>query len=86
MNNLIAIDKIEATGGTNFYVRFSDGLEGTLDYTKHFNLRGLGQELLDDHFFKKISIDSESGNPCWPNGVDICRDYLYQIIAKNSRH
>ena len=43
-------------GGTKFYVRFDDGLEGELDY-KDFNTKGLGADLLNPSKLSKIFIE-----------------------------
>ncbi|MBH46951.1 MAG: hypothetical protein CME71_02140 [Halobacteriovorax sp.] len=71
------------TNDTKFYVRFNDGLEGELDY-KDFNTLGLGADLLEPTYLSKIFIDDNFGNVAWPNGVDICKDYLHQILSKST--
>lgn len=68
------------TYGTKFYVRFIDGLEGEFDYT-NFNTKGIGAELLEPSKMSEIYIESNFGNIAWPNGVDICKDYLYQLLS-----
>lgn len=69
------------TQGTKFYVRFDDGVEGELDYA-NFNTKGLGAELLDPNKMSEIFIEGNFGNIAWPNGVDICKDYLHQLLTK----
>lgn len=71
------------TGDTKFFVRFDDGLEGELDY-KDFNTKGLGASLLDPSNLSKIFIEKDFGNIAWPNGVDICKDYLHQLLSKSA--
>ncbi len=43
--------------------------------------KGLFHPLKDIEYFKKVSLD-DSEYPmsiCWPNGADICPDYLYEL-------
>ncbi len=43
--------------------------------------KGLFHPLKDIEYFKRVSLD-DSEYPmsiCWPNGADICPDYLYEL-------
>ncbi len=43
--------------------------------------KGLFHPLKNVEYFKRVSLD-DSKYPvsiCWPNGADICPDYLYEI-------
>jgi len=77
------ITEAKHIGGTKFFVRFSDGLQGELDYM-NFNTKGLGAELIEPANLSKIYIEKDFGNVAWPNGVDICKDYLHQLLSSKS--
>lgn len=77
------ITEARYTKGTKFYVRFDDGVEGELDYTD-FNTKGIGAELLDPEKLSELFVEEHFGNVSWPNGVDICKDYLHQILSKSA--
>lgn len=43
--------------------------------------RGLFYPLKDIEYFKKVFLDDDEYpmSVCWPNGADICPDYLYEL-------
>ena len=62
------------------WVRFADGTEGEADLSDVVG-RGVFSGLADAGEFAKVGIDPESGTLCWPGGLDIAPDALYQIGA-----
>ncbi|HEX3440133.1 MAG TPA: DUF2442 domain-containing protein [Pseudolabrys sp.] len=70
---------IEGLGGFRLHVRFNDGSEGVHDFTPLVSKSNPGpmrKPLCDEAYFAKVFI--ELGAPTWPNGFDICPDYLHQ--------
>ncbi len=73
------VTHIESLGGFRLRVRFSDGKEGVHDFTpmvRESNPGPMLKPLCDASFFARVFI--ELGAPTWPNGFDICPDYLHQ--------
>ncbi|MEI6222428.1 MAG: DUF2442 domain-containing protein [bacterium] len=64
------------------HLRFTDGTEGMVDLS---NLVGIGvfTQWENEAFFNKVTIDQETHTICWPGGIDLCPDSLYQEITKN---
>lgn len=62
------------------WVKFSDGLEGSFDYEKYFDYKGVFAPLLDQNYFSSVKIMNNSLS--WPNGADICPSLIRSIISK----
>lgn len=41
-------------------------------------------ELKNPATFKKVKIDDQFGSLYWPNGIDLCADFLYDLNTKKS--
>jgi len=65
----------------NVIIKFADGFVSEINLKKFIN-GGISDKLLDYNFFKKVEID-EFGGLCWPNGYDICPNYLRELIENN---
>ena len=65
------------------HLRFEDGVEGTIDLSKHIQLEGVFAPLADPGFFKQVRVNSELGTIVWPNGADLDPDVLYAEISGN---
>ena len=71
--------KIESLGGFRLRVRFDDGKEGVHDFPPMVSVSNPGpmlKPLCDETYFARVFL--EIGAPTWPNGFDICPDYLHQ--------
>jgi len=58
-------------------MRFDDGNVKMADLETYTKRGGVFQKLRDKEFFKMFFIDLNT--LCWPNGVDIAPDKLYEI-------
>ncbi len=57
---------------------FDDGASGIVDFEGWLiGSGGVMAPLADREFFKQVSVDTDAGTICWPNGVDLCPDVLY---------
>ena len=57
---------------------FTDGAIGEIDFRQRILGRGgVFVPLVDEEFFKRVTVDQEAGTLVWPNGVDFCPDVLY---------
>lgn len=63
-------------------IRFEDGLTFNVDLKEYLN-KGFAKELLDKTKFSEIYNES-GGGLAWPNGFDICPNFLRELMNKNS--
>ena len=70
--------------GYRLRLRFTDGLEGTVDL-RHLIGRGVFQQLADPAEFQRVFVDPETQTIAWPNDIDICPDTLYQDVVAEKR-
>ncbi len=69
---------LEYRGGRVFRVRFDDGLEGDVDFSRYVGSGPVFEPLADMEFFRKARI--EFGTIAWPNGADIAPETLYEMV------
>jgi hypothetical protein len=63
-------------------LKFADGLEATIDLDRIVDdYTGIFEPLLDDGFFREVSVSADLGTIVWPNGADLCPDVLYSIAS-----
>jgi hypothetical protein len=75
------VTQIESLGGFRLRVRFDDRKEGVHDFTpmvSKINAGPMLKPLCDEAYFARVFI--EFGALTWPNGFDICPDYLHQTM------
>jgi len=78
-------DIIEVTplAGYRLRLRFEDGVGGEVNLETIIKFEGVFAPLRERVFFEQVSIHSELGTICWPNGADLDADVLYaQITGK----
>lgn len=69
------VTRLESLGGFRLRVCFSDGAEGTHDFTAMLKEPGpVLEPLRDEADFARVFL--EFGAPTWPNGFDMCPDWL----------
>ncbi len=76
--NFQRVVKVRPLENTTLYVEFEDGKSGQV-CLKDLLDGPVFQPLKDPEFFRQVFIE-ESGAPCWPNGVDLAPDALYEDI------
>ena len=73
---------VAARPGYRVWVRFEDGLEGEADLS-HLAGHGVFSRWADDPSeFAEVSIDQATGTLCWPGGLDVAPDGLYQRVLE----
>ena len=73
---------VEALENYTLFVRFDDGVSGTVSLAS--SLFGpVFEPLQDTSFFRQVTVD-EFGAVCWPNGADLAPDALYEQIQAAS--
>jgi hypothetical protein len=64
-----------SVGGFRLRIRFDDGSEGTHDFSALVKEPGpMLDPLRDETYFGRAFL--EFGAPTWPNGYDMCPDWL----------
>ena len=71
------ITEIKVVEDYQIFVGFQDGLKTVIDL-QPFLGKGFTKELLLPSEFKKVTIDS-GGGLVWPNGFDICPNFLREL-------
>ena len=75
------IVEARAQGGHRLFLRFEDGLSGTLDFAQILRFEGVLEPLRDQAEFAKVEVSTELGTVCWPCGADLDPDVLYARLA-----
>jgi len=60
---------------------FDDGEKATVDL-KPLMTRKVFHPLKDESFFRQVEIDRKFGGVQWPNGADVCIDWIESEIAR----
>ena len=79
------IVRAEALKGYRLKVRFSDGLEGIIDLSDLVG-KGIFSSWKKPKEFAKVSIDPESHTVCWPGGLDLAPDALYEDLRSQRKN
>ena len=77
------ITEARAVDRFHVFLRFDDGVSGTVDLS-HLAGRGVFSAWLEDGAFERLSI-SAAGALQWPGDLDLCPDSLYlQLLGKSA--
>jgi len=72
---VIEVTKIKCFGGHRLHATFSDGMSAEHDFSALIAKAGpMGEPLRDPTYFARVFL--EDGAPRWPNGFDMCPDWL----------
>jgi len=74
-STMIKVTKIKHLGGYRLHATFSDGTAGEHDFSALVAETGpMVEPLRDPAYFARVFL--EDGAPTWPNGFDMCPDWL----------
>ncbi|GAB4411908.1 MAG: hypothetical protein OHK0032_07870 [Thermodesulfovibrionales bacterium] len=73
MHRIVEVKPLE---NYRLWLRFSDGVEGTVDLSGLVG-KGVFSSWQDLNFFNSVYIDPESHTVTWQGGIDLCPDTLY---------
>ena len=76
MHRVIAVT---ATEPYRLWLRFADGVEGTVDLSPMIG-KGVFAPLADPEAFAQVYVDKETHTVAWSEGIDLCPDTLYEDI------
>ena len=75
MDALPVVVRAEYRGDFKIWVEFSDGVEGTIDFSEWL-VGPVFEPLKDPAYFARFFIDG--GTVVWPNGADIAPETLHE--------
>src|ERR1700704_6055977 len=76
---MIKVAKLKCLGGPRLRATFSDGRAGEYDFSSIVAETGpMIEPLRDPAYFARVFL--EDGAPTWPNGYDMCPDWLRREI------
>ena len=75
MQNLPLVSQADYLGEYKIRLRFSDGVEGTVDFEDWID-GPVFEPLRDLGYFKRFFI--EAGTITWPNGADVAPESLHE--------
>lgn len=62
---------------------FDDGTVGDVDFSEE-EWTGVFERLAEPSYFAQVRVDPEAGTICWPNGVDMAPEPLYEQAQSHS--
>jgi hypothetical protein len=78
LKDIVAVRPLE---GHRLWLRFEDGVEGTVDVAELVRFEGVFAPLADRQRFVEVAILGDSGTIGWPGGADLDPDVLYAQIV-----
>ena len=76
---LMEIVDVKPLGGFRLFLKFNDGISGTVDLSS-FAGHGVFTSWLRSGIFEKVSI-TDAGALEWPDDIDLCPDSLYMRLT-----
>jgi hypothetical protein len=74
---MIKVTKLKPLGGYRLHATFSDGTAGEHDFSALVADSGpMVEPLRDPAYFARVFL--EDGAPTWPNGFDMCPNWLHR--------
>jgi hypothetical protein len=75
---LIDVTRVQALPNRNLDLTFENGFHAIVEMDQIVkNYTGVFAPLLQDAYFKQVTVNTELGTVVWPNGADLCPDVLY---------
>ena len=77
------VDIVEARPLEDYklFLRFEDGVEGTVDIGYLVQAGGVFEPLKERSFFEQVRVDPDWGTIGWPGEIDLDRDVLYSKVT-----
>jgi len=76
------IVSVQPMNDYRLFLRFEDGIEGTVDLAQIIRFEGVFAPLKDRNYFLQVRVNPELGTIGWPNDADLDPDVLYSTITK----
>ena len=80
------IDIVRAVHQQDYKIKliFENNDEGIVDFREYLTKGGIFDVLADKEYFLKFHVNKDLGTICWPNGLDIAPETLYQKMKKSN--
>jgi hypothetical protein len=78
---LVDIISVKVVGEHQLWLKFEDGMNGTVDISQLVKFTGVFAPLKEQEQFKKVRLNKETGAIFWPGGADLDPDVLYSIVS-----
>jgi len=65
-------------GGYRLELEFDDGKRGVVDLQNYTGRGGVFSNFADKEYFDAVTLNKELGVLCWPGGVDIAPETIYE--------
>ncbi len=78
---IVKITEVSCLGGTRLHLRFDDGAAGEIDVAKLVPFSGVFARLGEPGEFEKVYVDAMWGTICWPDGLDLAPEALYEEVT-----
>ncbi len=75
------IIQVEPQTNYNLYLKFEDGVEGTVDIGQLITFDGIFAPLENLDYFRTVKVNPDWGTIYWDNGADLDPDVLYSIVS-----
>ncbi len=75
------IVEVRALEDYRLYLRYEDGVEGTVDLETIVSFDGVFAPLKERTEFIRVRVVPDVGTICWPTGADLDPDVLYARIT-----
>ncbi len=59
-------------------LKFDNGRKGVVDLASYIDRGGVFRRFADMDYFNSVEINRELGVLCWPDGVDIAPETIYE--------
>ncbi len=73
--------EVHPLDGYRLYLRFEDGVAGTVDLAEIIDFTGVFAPLQDRAYFVQVEVSPELGAIYWPNEADLDPDVLYSLVT-----
>jgi len=74
---------VEPKDSLNIFLIYNDGVEGSIDLSRTIE-RNNYEELKNQKEFSKVFYDNATNELCWPSGVRMCCNALYEQLSLRS--
>ena len=78
---MVDIVEVRPLEGYRLYLRFEDGVEGSVDISNLVQSGGVFEPLKERGFFEQVRVDPDWGTIGWPGEIDLDRDVLYSQVT-----
>jgi len=79
---MIDVTDVRPLPARQLVLTFADGLQAVIDLDQVIHqYTGVFLPLLDENYFKQVTLNRELGTITWPSGADFCPDVLYSYAS-----